>query len=383
MNPRTAPNLISKTGRASLAPRREPYWHRLHTGLHVGYRVLPDGTGTWIAKRTESGKRAYHALGTHERFEDAKGEAERWARGISYGVSAKATTVKEACADYAADLRTRKSKQSGDDAAGRFRRLVNDAPIGRLTLDKLRTTHVRAWLHDQVDDAEDPDELRRAKDSANRNLASLKAALNFAMKNRLVATDAGWKTVMKFEGVGRRREVVLKPDQVSALLAKLPDDLRPLMAALAHVPSRPGEVAKLRVRDFDPHRGTLALEGKTGRRVVPLSTAAIAFFKAHTKGKLAGALLFAQAHGIAWERHAWKKPFREAADAAGLPDDVVAYTIRHTSITALVAAGVDSVLIARLAGTSVEMIQKHYEHVDDGRVRDLLDAVPSLVKVGV
>lgn len=191
----------------------------------------------------------------HDRFEDAKAEAEKWAKGVSYGVSAKATTVKEACADYAADLRTRKSKQSGDDAAGRFRRLVDDAPIGKLTLDKLRTTHVRAWLHDQVDDAEDPDELRRAKDSGNRNLASLKAALNFAMKNRLVATDAGWKTVM-FEGVGRRREVVLKPDQVSALFAKLPDYLRPLTAALAYLPSRPGEVAKLRVRDFDPYHGT-------------------------------------------------------------------------------------------------------------------------------
>lgn len=43
----------------------------------------------------------------------------------------------------------------------------------------------------------------------------------------------------------------------------------------------------------------LALEGKTGRRVVPLATAAIAFFKAQTKDKLAGALMFSQAHGIA------------------------------------------------------------------------------------
>ncbi|MFT4063192.1 tyrosine-type recombinase/integrase [Paraburkholderia sp.] len=380
MSDKKAPNLTSKSGRAALAPRREPYWSRLSAGVYLGYRAAESGAGTWIARRrNDEGKQEYHALGTHESFDDAKAEAEEWARALSHGVSAKAVTVKDVCADYVSDLKVRRSVQSGTDAAGRFRRLVDDAKIGRLTLDKLRTTHLRTWLHEQVDDAEDPDELRRAKDSANRNLATLKAALNHALKNRLVLTDAGWKTVMKFEGVGRRRESALTADQVGALLAKLPDDLRPLMAALAYVPSRPGEVAALRVRDFDPRQGTLALEGKTGRRVVPLSTAAIAFFKTHTKSKTAGALLFAQAHGVAWNRHAWKKPFRAAADAAGLSDDVVAYTIRHTAITNLIAAGVDSVLVARLAGTSVEMIQKHYEHADDGRVRKLLDAVPALV----
>lgn len=380
MDAKKTPNLTSKSGRAALAPRREPYWSRLSAGVYLGYRAAATGAGTWIARRrNEHGKQEYHALGTHDSYDDAKAEAEEWARGVSHGVSAKATTVKEACADYVSNLRLHKSQQSATDAAGRFRRLVDDAKIGRLTLDKLRTTHVRAWLHEQVDDAEDADELRRAKDSANRNLASLKAALNFGLKNRLVTSDAGWRTVTKFESVGRRRETVLTPEQVGALLSRLSADLRPLVEALAHAPSRPGEVANLRVRDFDRARGTIAFEGKTGRRVVPLSTAAIAFFAQQAQSKLGGALLFAQAHGVAWNRHAWKKPFREAADAAGFPDDVVMYTLRHTAVTNLIAAGVDSVLVARLAGTSVEMIQKHYEHADDGRVRAMLDKVPQLL----
>jgi len=42
---------------------------------------------------------------------------------------------------------------------------------------------------------EDDDKVRRAKDSANRNLSSLKAALNLAHRDRLVASDDGWKTV--------------------------------------------------------------------------------------------------------------------------------------------------------------------------------------------
>ncbi|WP_321907123.1 site-specific integrase [Paraburkholderia sp. J11-2] len=381
MSTARTPNITSKTARCALAPRREPYWSRLSAGVYLGYRATESGAGTWIARRrNDEGKQDYHALGHHESFDDAKAEAEAWVLSVSHGVSTKGVTVRQACADYAADLKVRRSVQSGKDAEGRFRRLVDNEMIGKLTLDKLRTTHVRAWLHVQVDDAEDADELRRAKDSANRNLASLKAALNFALKNRLVMTDAGWRTVAKFEGVGRRREAVLTADQVGKLLACLADDLRPLVEALAHAPSRPGEVANLRVRDFDPHQGTLAFEGKTGRRVVPLSTAAVAFFTKQARGKLAGALLFAQAHGVAWNRHAWKKPFREAADSAGLPDDVVMYSLRHTAITSLVVAGIDSTLIARLAGTSVEMIAKHYEHADDGRVRNMLDNVPALVR---
>lgn len=66
---------------------------------------------------------------------------------------------------------------------------------------------MKDWLANQIstieENAEDEDDLRRAKDSANRNLASLKAALNLALHDRLVATDAGWKTVSKFKDVGR------------------------------------------------------------------------------------------------------------------------------------------------------------------------------------
>jgi hypothetical protein len=63
-------------------------------------------------------------------------------------------------------------------------------------------------LRDQIkqDEESDEEDLRRAKDSANRNLASLKAALNRALSDRLVATDSGWKTVQAFEKVSARRK---------------------------------------------------------------------------------------------------------------------------------------------------------------------------------
>ncbi|SAL82470.1 Tyrosine recombinase XerD [Caballeronia choica] len=379
-------NLTSKTGRAALEARREPYWARIEAGLFLGFRVAArGGAGTWIARRrNEHGKQEYRALGAFDDYDGAKAAAEQWARNVEHGASAKPATVKEACATYVAHLRLHKGAASAADAEGRFRRLIDDAPIGSAALDKLRTTQVRAWLQAQVKAAQgatqDATGVRRARDSANRNLAALKAALNLALRDRLVASDAGWATVGKFENVGRRREGVLTAEQIGALLEHLPADLRALVEAMAHIPSRPGELSALRVRDFDRQQGTLAISGKTGFRVVPLSTAAVAFLTAQSTDKLANAYIFTQAHGVAWTRHAWKKPFRAAVLAAALPAETVLYSLRHASITGLVASGIDSVLVARLAGTSVGMIQKHYEHADGARVRALLDSVPALVR---
>ncbi|MEX3990585.1 tyrosine-type recombinase/integrase [Paraburkholderia sp. EG286A] len=379
----TAADITTKKGRAALATRRDPHWYKLGEGVHLGFRKMTTDSGTWIARRRHDDKGYdFRSLGEQSSFDEAKRAAEEWALGVNQGASAKPTTVKEACALYVTDITHRKSATTGKDAAGRFRRLVDDVPIGRVALDKLRTSHVETWLHAQVDDieADDPDALRRAKASANRNLATLKAALNKALKDRLVATDAGWKTVAKYKGVGRRRETILTPAESARLLSAMSDAARPFMTAIALIPSRPGEIAALRVRDFNAKAGTLALDGKTGRRVVPISTDAIAFLGGEVKDKLPGALIFAQTNGVQWTRFEWRDAFREAATAASFGPDVVTYTLRHTAITNLLAAGMDSVLVARLAGTSVEMIAKHYEHADSGTLRAMLDAVPSLVR---
>jgi site-specific recombinase XerD len=61
--------------------------------------------------------------------------------------------------------------------------------------------------------------------------------------------------------------------------------------------------------------------------------------------------------------------------AAELPDDVVLYAVRHTAISELIAAGMDSFLVAKLAGTSTMVIDKHYGHLRHEQTRPRLDAV--------
>src|SRR4051812_49037449 len=67
-------NLETRAARLRLDPRGKPYWRLIETGLHVGYRRLRQGGGTWIARRF-IGEGRYHeiALGTADDFQDADG----------------------------------------------------------------------------------------------------------------------------------------------------------------------------------------------------------------------------------------------------------------------------------------------------------------------
>lgn len=150
------------------------------------------------------------------------------------GVTKSDTTVTDACKDYVTRQKTEKGAASARDAEIRFERLLYGKPIGKIPLSKLKTTDVRKWVTDQLvtDEDDDDEDLRKSKDSTNRNLASFKAALNLALKDRLVATDAGWKTITPFRNVGRRREYMLTQAERTALLAVCPDELQPLIKGL-------------------------------------------------------------------------------------------------------------------------------------------------------
>lgn len=374
-----ANNILSKKNRKDLAPRREPYWSRIAAGCHLGYRKLSEGDGTWIARwRDDEGKQHYRALGHFDDYDEAQKDASAWFRQNTQGARPEVTTVEAVCKAYVGNRRTEKGESSAKDAEGRFRRFVYGKVFGRIPIDRLQTKDVRKWRDDRVpssSEEHDDDAIRRAKDSANRDLATLKAALNFALHERWVATDSGWKTVKAFEDVGERRNHFLSEDERKALLDKCADDLRQFVTALLLTGARPGEIAALNAADFDKKLGTLALNGKTGRRTVSLSSAATAFFKEQSKSKIGSAPMLTRADGARWDKDSWKKPFKDAAKAAGLPADVVLYSLRHTAISEMIAAGIDTFIVAKLAGTSTDMIDKHYGHLHHDKTRARLDSV--------
>lgn len=375
-----ANELDSKSKRQKLAPRREPYWHVFRKGAALGYRVLENGNGTWIARwRDDDGKQKYRALGEFREYDDAEKAARQWVDSCTKGISTQPTTVQQSCEQYVAALEAEGRKATASDAKGRFTRLIYGKDLAKVQLEKLRSSSLQTWRNDQLatDEDDDEEDLRRSKDSANRNLSALKAALNRAFRQHLVASDAAWKTVAPFKKVskGRSEQSFLTPAQRKALIDACPADLALLVKALLLLGCRPGELAKMNVSSFNKRTGTVTLDGKTGPRTVAVSTAAAHFLAEQQKNKLPTAPMLATSYGQRWNKDSWKKIFKEAVKTAKLPESIVLYSLRHTAISEMIQAGMDSFLVAQLTGTSVAMIEKHYGHLRHDAVRQKLDVV--------
>ena len=383
-------------GRNRLDPRRAPYWHKLTTGCHLGFRKMSAASaGTWLAqvydggtqKQTRKSLGAFDALPAHQRFDAAKREAEKLAEHLNQGGNAENTSVKEACASYVKFLEAEGKEATAKDAKGRFRRWVDDDKLAGIAMRKLATHHLRAWrkglmAEPVVINPHAEDKLQktrtRAPASINRDMNSLRAALNHARENGAVSTDAAWRAALSpIESADRRRMAFVDRKQRITLIEKAEKDIADFLRALSMVPLRPGALASLTAGSYDKRLGVLTVgKDKAGDdRSIKLSGKTAEFFAARAKDKLPTAPLLARADGKAWNKDAWKGPIREAVVAAKLPINVTAYTLRHSVITELIVAGLDTLTVARLSGTSLPMIEKHYGHLRAEHAAKALEAL--------
>ena len=364
--------------RKALKPQREPYWQRLSQGRAIGFRrIAPDSLGNWIARVYVGGseKYNYEPLGDFadklekERFDVAKKRAEEWFRHLDMGGSTDGGTVARACEVYVDKLRQEKGDDSADDTAGRFRRLVYDDPIARIELSKLAPRHVAEWKKRTLAKG-------GSRGYYNRNATALRAALNLAKSRREVASDHAWSQELKpLEQADARRTLYLDRKARRKLIDNAADELKPLVTALALLPLRPGELVSVRVQDFDARHGALRVTGKVGTRTIPLPPEAVKHFQECAKDKLPSAWLVSRADGRQWDRFTWRDFVKLAAARAKLPPATCLYTFRHSTVTDLVTHGLDLFTVAKISGTSVSMIEKHYGHLQREHAREALKAL--------
>jgi len=158
------------------------------------------------------------------------------------------------------------------------------------------------------------------------------------------------------------------------LLKNINTESEPFARALCLLPLRPGALAALTAGDFDKRTSELTIgKDKTGKpRRIQLPKEAAKLLVAQAKNKMPSAPLFMRANGKEWDKDSWKLPIAAAVAAAGLPGDATAYTLRHSTITDLVSAGLPLLTIAQISGTSAEMIERHYGHLaSDAAVKAL------------
>ncbi|MGH8074947.1 MAG: tyrosine-type recombinase/integrase [Lysobacter sp.] len=368
------------TVRSRLAPRREPYWGApVERGLYVGFRRLAMG-GNWVARwRDDEGKQRYHAIGPVSDaldYDAAKKAARRWRKGAEAGVDATSVrTVVDACREYVADLTRRKGQDSGHDAELRFKRTVYDHSIGKLALGKVTQRKIEGW-RDELGEPDGEESKPLSKASLNRTLTALKAALNYAVARRYVSADRAieWRLVKPYEA-NNRRDLFLDLGQRRALLDAATGALRDLLEAVMLTGARAGELTKATRRQFDHRTGSMTFTGKTGPRTVPLSPPAVDLFLRLSRSKLPNANLFTRDDGKPWGVSDWDKLVRNAATEAKLPAGVCLYTLRHSFITEAITGGLSPLEVARLVGTSLAMIDKHYGHLAHTAARERLAQV--------
>ncbi|AXK71660.1 integrase [Lysobacter sp. TY2-98] len=373
---------VAARNKLAARPSKEPYWQRMSKGRYLGYRpsTLSAGLGSWLARFNDpdTGRKPGKSLGDYgqlapnERFDAARRDAERWFEHLAMGGSTQDPTVWQACEVYA------------DGDKEKLRRLsltVKDQPIAGIKLTRLRESHVKVWRkHLEGMPAITAKRTKRGNGgmkslevvthsrsaaTINRDMTMLRAALNAALARGEVPTALAWTNALKPGEAKGRRQIYLDRDQRRALLENLPGDAAALCRGLSLLPLRPGALASLRVHDFDARTGVVLVgtDKANDGRSIKLPEEHVAYFKEQAKGKTPAAPLFAREDGSAWNSDAWKKPIKDAVRAAKLPEGATAYALRHSTITDLIVGGLDTMTVAKLAGTSLAMIERHYGHL--------------------
>jgi integrase len=152
-------------------------------------------------------------------------------------------------------------------------------------------------------------------------------------------------------------------------------DFTELLKCFYHTGARTDELASCEAGDFLPRTSQVVLgrhkRSRTQRqptvRHITLNPEALAIFQRHCEGRRPEDKLFLNEDGRPWTVRNLAKRFervKEVAKALGMPvrNEITIYDFRHLWISEALMAGNDVVTVARMAGTSIAMIERVYGH---------------------
>jgi integrase len=404
----------TRSSRARLSARREPYWTVISQGCALGYRRGGKG-GTWIAKfRDENGKRHYDSLGAADDARDPDGlsvfsfaQAQERARQFYKRKAREAAgelaphdgpyTVNDAIAAYTKAYERRGGKALYDTRRAAETHIIPE--LGPLPVARLTTHKIEDWCHRL---AETParmrtkqgakqqyrpidrssEGVRKRRATANRVLTVLKAALNHAWKTGHVATDDAWRRVHPFKAVETARVRYLTEEECARLVNVCNGSLRSLVSAALLTGCRYSELTAMRAADFNPDSGVVTVRASKANkpRHVILTDEGQALFSNLTAGKAQIELIFVRENGGLWGKSHQRRPILDACKVAKIKPAISFHVLRHTHGSTLAMKGVPMVVIAEQLGhADTRMTEKHYAHLAPSYVARTIRAnFPSL-----
>lgn len=223
--------------------------------------------------------------------------------------------------------------------------------IGRLSIGKLRAYHVQRFI----------DGLSAGPSVKNMAWRTISRAFNWAVNQELMDRNPA-------AGVSRpaalRREDFVTEAEYAIILQHTPDqEFRDVLVLAWDCGARPHEIFNVTAAnvELDKYRWYFP-RGKGGRPRYVYLTAAAEEITRRAMAEHPTGPLFRNRRGNPWERQAVQGRFRFLAPKVGRK--VSLYLFRHAQITRQIASGMDSHIVAKLAGHSdSRMIDTVYSHV--------------------
>ena len=399
--------LETRTARLKL-PQGNRHFVTIGEGLALAYRRTEQGFGTWQARYWDGHKYHYSHIGAADDFQEANGsdlltyyQAQEAARKLAHtaktdaGVIFKSISVAEAAEKYLGWYKDHRRALKETEHTVRVHILP---ALGSTHLDKLTSATIRRWLEQIASkparvrtrkDAKQSayraapktaDEKRARRATANRIFNVLKAMLNRAYQDGLVASDSAWRKVKPFAKVDEARIRFLTDAEALRLVNACPVDLRQLVRAALLTGARFGELASLHAKDVNLGTAQVYfLPAKSGRsRYVPLNSEGVALFKGIVAGKTGDQLLFTKDSGEAWGKNHHVRPLLDACNVARVKPTISFHELRHTYASHLAQAGVDLLTISKLLGhADTRITSKHYAHLADRTLAVAVTKLPS------
>lgn len=423
--------LGSRESRSKLEKGRR-HQEQLAEGRYLAYRrPLNGAAGSWLARWSDldTRKSVQCKLGLADDLLDPDGlaildftaaqkKAEAWFKEQNDRAQIEATgapvasgpyTVADAVADYLRDAEKRGVKGHSIMTTTFKAHILPE--LGTLPVSKLTKARIENWLHalansprrktgkarEEIEHLAAPsteEEKRARKDSANRVLTNLKAALNFALNSKHYQGSAPWLEVKKFKGVSTARIRFLTVSEQRRLVNACPEGFKQLVQAALYTGCRYGELCRLKVRDFNPTSNTVLIEkSKSGKpRHIALADEAAAWFVEQAAGRGGGESLLIKPNAkgntrkyqedpLAWGPHDQKKLMLEVCKEAKI-DPLGFHELRHTYASGLVNAGVPLAYIAaQLGHADTTMVEKHYGHLSPSALAQSIRKLAPRLKI--
>ena len=319
--------------RLSLEPGKR-HMYCIEQGHYIIYQRPKDGSaGSWLARSYDksTSKQVQVRLGTADDFSDADGDniltyaqaqakakelfkkndERKKAAELGETITTGPYTVEDAINDYIEDGKRRGMKSVERTVIAARAHII--PTLGKIEVSKLTRAKIESWQSKLSETArrirskkgaaspshgpaaKTEEEKRARKDTVNRILTILKAALNHAVdRQKVVGSGDAWRTTKPFKGVSSARIRFLSTEDQQKLVNACSYEYKLLVQAAIFIDIKYCELTKLRKNDYNKQSGTVFIAGSKNKksRYIVLTDEAIKWFNSIIVNKISDEFLF-------------------------------------------------------------------------------------------